>query len=58
MEYDCGESIFGTNYCIHILSRTPTMDPSLLSSLVNQSLAMGLNNQGMNLTITLQQGCW
>lgn len=61
VEYDCGDPLdidFLTNYCIHILARKPTMSPALLTSLVDQALAMDLNTQNLNLTHTLQDGCW
>jgi len=61
VEYDCGDP-FGipslTNYCIHVLARRPKMAPALLTSLVGQALDMGLNDDNLNLTHTLQDGCW
>jgi apolipoprotein D and lipocalin family protein len=35
VEFDCGELFGVVNYCIHILSRTPTMDSVLLSNLIS-----------------------
>lgn len=59
VEYDCGEFLGIVNYCVHILSRTPTMEPSLLSSLIslaNDTLKLNLYNLPFNLT--QQAGCW
>lgn len=58
MEYDCGTFLGIANYCIHILSRTPTMDPAKFHSLVNQAVGMGLNTQNLELEVTKQAGCW
>lgn len=48
----------GTNYCIHLLSSKPTMDPGLLDQLLNASLSLGLNTQNLPFNMTLQDGCW
>jgi len=58
VEYDCGETLGLVNYCVHILSRKPTMDADLLKSLVQQSLALGLNTQNLPFKATKQDGCW
>jgi lipocalin len=59
VEFDCGE-IFGiVNYCVHIMSRTPTMDPALQASLIafaNNTLA--LNQYNLPYNQTHQEGCW
>lgn len=57
VEYDCGSGGLGfVNYCLHYMSRTPTMDSDLLNELV---LATSyLNVQNLPLTQTLQDGCW
>lgn len=59
IEYDCGES-FGVieNYCIHILSRTPTMKPEKLQQLQAFALGLGLNQHDLKFQITPQQNCW
>lgn len=59
VEFDCGELFGVVNYCIHILSRTPTMDPGLLSQLIsfaNTTLKLNLYNLPFN--VTNQTGCW
>lgn len=61
VEYDCGDPLdisWLTNYCIHVLARKPTISPVLLDSLMSKAEAMGLNSQGLNVTHTLQHGCW
>jgi apolipoprotein D and lipocalin family protein len=59
VEFDCGE-LFGTvNYCVHILSRTPTMEPALLQELIsyaNKTLDLNIYNLPFN--VTNQTGCW
>jgi hypothetical protein len=58
VEYDCGTSSTGiTNYCIHVLSRTPTLDQSTFDKLIKMAEEMGLNPQGLPVTMTLQEGC-
>ncbi len=59
VEFDCGELFGVVNYCVHILSRTPTMEPNLLSELIffaNTTLNLNLYNLPFN--ITNQTGCW
>ena len=57
VEYDCGTSFGVTNYCIHVMSRTRTMDPQLFSSLMQQAEEMGLNPQNLPVAMTKQDGC-
>jgi apolipoprotein D and lipocalin family protein len=59
VEFDCGETFGVVNYCIHILSRTSTMDPATYASLValaNDTLGLNIYNLPYNLT--KQEGCW
>lgn len=61
VEYDCADNeIFGSNYCLHFLSRKPDgMNATLLGALVQQTTgAMGLNPLNRPLNITLQERCW
>lgn len=61
VEYDCGDPLdisWLTNYCIHVLARKPSISLVLLHTLLDKAEAMGLNSQGLNVTHTLQQGCW
>jgi apolipoprotein D and lipocalin family protein len=58
VEYDCATSSFGiTNYCIHVMSRTRTMEEDTFNKLFSMAEAMGLNPQGLPIQRTLQQGC-
>ena len=59
VEFDCGELFGVVNYCVHILSRKPTMDPTLLKELVyfaNTTLDLNIYNIPYNQTN--QTGCW
>ena len=58
VEYDCsGDGLFN-NYCIHILSRKPTMSKELTEKLVADSLALNLNTQNLPFNYSHQEGCW
>ena len=59
VEYDCNESFFfGTNYCVHFLSRKPTMSEELLNYLIERVNELKLNSQNLELVRTKQEGCW
>ena len=58
VEYDCSSNLTGTNYCVHFMSRTPTMSDELLQYLISQVNAMKLNQNNLPLQMTMQQGCW
>lgn len=57
VEYDCGTSLGITNYCIHVMSRTRTMDEETFNKLFSMAESMGLNPQGLPIQKTLQNGC-
>jgi lipocalin len=57
VEYDCGTSNGITNYCIHVLSRSGTMEQDLFNKLIEEAEQMGLNPQNLPVTITKQEGC-
>jgi hypothetical protein len=57
VEYDCHVGVLGPQYCIHILSRTPTMPASQQNALLAAAEALGLNPNGIKLNQTLQTGC-
>jgi lipocalin len=58
VEYDCKTSNLGvTNYCIHVLSRTPTLDENTFKELIEMAESMGLNPQQLPYTMTVQEGC-
>ncbi len=43
VEYDCSSNLFGTNYCVHFLSRASTMSEDLLNYLIGEVNALDLN---------------
>eukprot|EP01035_Chromulina_nebulosa_P023250 gene23250-30137_t len=58
VEYDCTTSALGvTNYCIHVVSRTRTMDIDLFNSLIEKAENMGLNPNRLPVQMTTQDGC-
>ena len=58
VEYDCTTSSLGlTNYCIHVLSRTPTMDQEVFDKLMQDAINRGLNPQDLPIQMTQQEGC-
>ena len=59
VEYDCGELFGVVNYCVHILSRKPTMNPSLLADLIFfANTTLDLNLYSLPFNTTNQTGCW
>ena len=59
VEYDCGSSyITGTNYCVHFLSRKPTMSQVLLNHLIAEVNSQFLNTENLPLQMTMQDQCW
>lgn len=54
VEYDCG----GSNYCVHLSARKPTMSSELLQQLLGLVEDMKLNVHNLPLRITNQTGCW
>lgn len=57
VEYDCGESAGMTNYCIHVMSRTRTMEQAKFNELITMAEDMGLNPENIPVKMTLQEGC-
>ena len=59
VEYDCGSTyLTGLNYCVHFLSRKPTMSPHVLDHLIAEVNKRGLNFLNLPLQMTKQEGCW
>ncbi|CAH1775341.1 unnamed protein product [Owenia fusiformis] len=58
VEFDCGSTFGLVNYCIHILSRTPTQNKTLTTTLLKKAINMGLNVDNLDFKQTLQDGCW
>ena len=58
IEYDCGSSLGITNYCIHVLSRLPTMPQAKFDELMTFAQDyLQLNPQNLETEMTLQEGC-
>ena len=57
VEYDCGTSMGITNYCIHVMSRTRTMEQSTFDSLIKFAEDLGLNPNNLPVSMTKQDGC-
>merc|ERR1711962_977107 len=59
IEYDCSQHILGLlDYCVHFMSRTPTMAEEKLEMLKALVLEMGLNSHNLDYHSTSQEGCW
>jgi len=58
IEYDCGSTLFIENYCIHFMSKTPTIAPEKLQSMKDYADKLGLNTKGLDYTPVKQAGCW
>merc|ERR1712012_275133 len=59
IEYDCSEHILGLlDYCVHFMSRTPTMEPAKLEELKQFFLDMGLNTHNLDYQAGDQNNCW
>ncbi len=59
MTYDCGEMFGGliTNYCVHFVSRRPTMDENVLQDLIKMANNMGLNPENIPFDRISHDGC-
>ncbi|XP_043211848.1 uncharacterized protein LOC122376183 [Amphibalanus amphitrite] len=59
IEYDCSPHADGTiDYCIHFISRTPSLSEDRLQALIDLALGMGLNTQDLAYKANIQDGCW
>ncbi|XP_023337716.1 apolipoprotein D [Eurytemora carolleeae] len=59
IEYDCSEHIFGTlDYCLHFMSRTPTMSEEKLEMLMDFVAESGLNTHNLEYMVGNQENCW
>ncbi|XP_052792614.1 apolipoprotein D-like [Mya arenaria] len=58
IEYDCTSVLWITNYCVHLLSRTPTISEADEQELLNFANGLNLNSQNIRYKRTLQKGCW
>ena len=58
VEYDCSSNLFGTNYCVHILARKPSMEKETLTHILNKIDDLNLNQFDLDLEKTRHEGCW
>merc|ERR1719285_294547 len=59
IEYDCTQQVFGiVDYCVHFMSRTPTMSAEKLAKLQGIVLDLGLNPHNLEYNEGSQAGCW
>ena len=58
VEFDCGESFGIVNYCIHIMSRSRTLEPDTVAELLDYANnTLGLNIHHLPYKKTVQEGC-
>ncbi|KAM3128164.1 hypothetical protein pb186bvf_019711 [Paramecium bursaria] len=59
IEYDCSKNFLtGLQYCVHFLSRKPTMSTDLLNYLIAEVNKQNLNQLNLPLQYTNHTGCW
>lgn len=58
MEYDCRLTSTSEEYCVHFMSRTITIEPAKLQSMVDYAEGLGLNPLGIPYLSVQQEGCW
>jgi len=59
VEYDCNDSwLFGRDYCVHILSRKPTLSQEKVDEMIAFSEGLGLNTDNIAYLAGDQDGCW
>ena len=57
VEYDCGEELGFTNYCVHILSRQATLNTTIINTLLQLAEQYDLNPQRLDFVLTKQANC-
>merc|ERR1712150_221990 len=58
IEYDCTQVLWITNYCIHLLAKTPTISQADTQKLMDVATQLKLTNQNLPYQVTLQDKCW
>jgi len=60
IEYDCNEGFLGIghDYCIHIISRSPTLSQEKTDQLISFAENLGLNTESLAYKKGVQEGCW
>ncbi|CAF2532530.1 unnamed protein product [Rotaria sp. Silwood2] len=57
VEYDCIHQFGITNYCVHILSRKPTLDTTIVNSILKLVQELDLNTAKIEYKQTQQENC-
>lgn len=57
VEYDCGREFGITNYCVHILSRKPTLDITIVNNILKLAEELDLNTAKLEYKQTKQENC-
>ncbi|XP_060570130.1 apolipoprotein D-like [Ruditapes philippinarum] len=58
IEYDCTSVLWMTNYCVHLLARTPSISDTDEKMLLDFANNLDLNKQNVPYQKTKQDGCW
>merc|ERR1711911_438288 len=53
-----GKTLFIENYCIHFMSKTPSIAPEKLELMKQHADKLGLNTKGLKYVQVQQDGCW
>jgi hypothetical protein len=56
--YDCGSTLLGVEYCVHFVSRSPTLDQDTLEAMKTYALDLGLNPLDLDYDSINQDNCW
>ena len=58
IEYDCITELGVTSYCIHIMSRTPTLPEEKVQEMLDFAYGLDLNPNGVVYMQGNHTGCW
>jgi len=59
IEYDCTEHLLGNvDYCVHFMSRKPTIEPAKFDEMMQFVADMELNTHNLEYKVGDQNGCW
>ena len=56
--YDCGTNIISTEYCIHFISRVPTLDEEKITAMIEYAESLNLNPLDLEYDEVDQNNCW
>ena len=57
VEYDCSQEFGFTNYCVHILSRQPVLNTTIINDLLKLAEQYDLNPTKLDFVMTKQMDC-